>query len=1310
MPDDRRGTVDRHPILRWVTKADTWWALNTLVGGGGIKPAEVGAAFDALVEWHRERDDTASAATHEVLRSTVLRGLEIGVVPACREVSVRELERLPGGLGGPLGEVDAHIVDHLETADAAALVAAEQAWIELAETGFIHRLELPLRVSLLHDASVLHRQAFSVTSDPESLRYLVGTAQAAVTLMRRFRNHPPHCRWNLDPRLQTIVSLLANARGVEFALDRDPQAITEAIHLHELLLSLTGSDAPDYPRRLGDYAKARASQGRPGVEAGEPMLAEAVSLLPAGDVDRVDYLGDLGRARLARYDESKDRALLAEAQQLFGMAVQESCDRDGPARRGLRQTLLRRAVASRVDDDLETAIAMLKEDGEPGPALGMTSLPVRLLEAIMPILPDRRAGELVSDALDAAEAFTDDRSAAAVADKAELLAMMLDRHSPTDRRLIVDRKIDLLELSLRCDPRSGHTPGRHHNLAVHLAHRYEATAERRDLGRGIQSAALAVESGGEDDDGALYRSTFASLLMKRYEAVGAVTDLHHAVHTFNGLTGDERLRSHLGPLEWANLLNNHSAVLSARAERHRDPLDAERAIGLAEEAMAAATEAGDAGAVVRSQSNLATAHYGRWRLSGRTDDLDDAIVGWRKLASEAGQIGAGPPVATVTLNLGNALLARFELGRRPADLDGAIGQLTVVATSPAADAVNSALAANRLAAAHQLRNRTEDGHDDVAATTAWSSRAVDQAIGSSSETLFRVACDWGDRATVRASWEEASAAYRLAVGAIEKLLETNLLWRDQASWLRDAYGLATRAAYAMVRAGDPRSAVVALEAGRGLLLAASMGVVEARLELAAGATETSLLREYRDALMSWRTMASRVTGRDNRSEPDGPLWREVEASMSALFESRAALRTVPALATALQPPTYDQIHAVISDRLAYFVVGREGGVAILVDPEVAEPTVVHLDRFSEREVGEQTRAFFDAHRHLKDDQAAWGQALERVTAWLGPSILAVVAPTWERIVFVPTGALAFLPLHAAYLEEEGTPGRRYALDEAVITYAPTALSVAAAGNRVSVGQAARSLLAVASPRPSVEEPLELAGAEAQSISRLFAESRLLEGAAASRSDVTSTMPDFDVLHIACHALSVPTDPRSSGIVLANDRMLTVADLLGSDLSRAKLAVLSACETGVPGTDAPDETIGLTTAIFGAGVDGVISSFWQVVDWWAFLLMVRFYELWRNPDGPSDRDPSEALTLAQRWMRDSTNGEKRRQLTSWGARGRIPAEAVRTLDALLAPLAPGGLGFSGLDAWAPFFFTGISRREPASAVQHEPSPSGQEWTS
>jgi CHAT domain-containing protein len=104
--------------------------------------------------------------------------------------------------------------------------------------------------------------------------------------------------------------------------------------------------------------------------------------------------------------------------------------------------------------------------------------------------------------------------------------------------------------------------------------------------------------------------------------------------------------------------------------------------------------------------------------------------------------------------------------------------------------------------------------------------------------------------------------------------------------------------------------------------------------------------------------------------------------------------------------------------------------------------------------------------------------------------------------------------------------------------------------------------------------------------------------------------------------------------MANDEILSLRDLLDLKLKGLRLAILSACETGIPGTNLPDEVISLPTGLLQAGAAGVVSSLWSVADLSTMVLLSRFYQLWRT----DNLEPPAALRQAQLWLRDSTGPE------------------------------------------------------------------------
>jgi CHAT domain-containing protein len=155
--------------------------------------------------------------------------------------------------------------------------------------------------------------------------------------------------------------------------------------------------------------------------------------------------------------------------------------------------------------------------------------------------------------------------------------------------------------------------------------------------------------------------------------------------------------------------------------------------------------------------------------------------------------------------------------------------------------------------------------------------------------------------------------------------------------------------------------------------------------------------------------------------------------------------------------------------------------------------------------------------------------------------------------------------------------------------------------------------------------------------------------------------------------------------LAGDAALRLRDLLSLRLN-LRLAVLSACETSMPGTDLPDEVVALPTGLLQAGVGGVVASLWQVPEQPTTRLMIEFYRRWRW-EGLS---PAVALQQAQQWLRDIPNGEKTRQYQaalSAGA-GWLPREAAMAVLRDLLPRRRTDCEDRDLFAWAAFTFVGV----------------------
>jgi CHAT domain-containing protein len=343
----------------------------------------------------------------------------------------------------------------------------------------------------------------------------------------------------------------------------------------------------------------------------------------------------------------------------------------------------------------------------------------------------------------------------------------------------------------------------------------------------------------------------------------------------------------------------------------------------------------------------------------------------------------------------------------------------------------------------------------------------------------------------------------------------------------------------------------------------------------------------------------------------------------------------------------DIVQAAQQTDLIYLATTEAGGIAIRVssDGDTVDIKHVSLPQLVEGQLRLKLNRFWaalHAWQHVPsifELQQQAMNALDELLRWVWDGAMKYLAGGESKrrgTMLVPVGLLGFLPLQAAWTADMSSPtGRLYALDAGLISYTPSAKMLTRARSRMDV--AVDSFLGVAEPRPSIAPPLPNASYEVGTATSYFEPTRItwLQHEQARHEDVMEACLNHAVLHFSCHGYANFQKPLESGLLMSDNELLTVRDFLGIRLSRGRLAVLSSCETGLPGVEAPNEMIGLPTGLLQAGVAGVVGSMWRVNDVSTMMLMTRFYELWRK----GDHEPAAALRAAQLWVRDTTNKEK-----------------------------------------------------------------------
>ena len=145
-------------------------------------------------------------------------------------------------------------------------------------------------------------------------------------------------------------------------------------------------------------------------------------------------------------------------------------------------------------------------------------------------------------------------------------------------------------------------------------------------------------------------------------------------------------------------------------------------------------------------------------------------------------------------------------------------------------------------------------------------------------------------------------------------------------------------------------------------------------------------------------------------------------------------------------------------------------------------------------------------------------------------------------------------------------------------------------------------------------PLPEAEKEVKTLARLYgpAKSQIFIGADAREGVVKTEASKYEVLHFATHGLLDNRNPLFSYLTLAQssgdtneDGLLEAREIINMDL-HAKLAVLSACQTARGWVGAGEGVIGMSWALFVAGVPTTVASQWNVDSASTTNLMIDFH--------------------------------------------------------------------------------------------------------
>ncbi|MEV7969441.1 CHAT domain-containing protein [Sphaerisporangium sp. NPDC088356] len=814
-----------------------------------------------------------------------------------------------------------------------------------------------------------------------------------------------------------------------------------------------------------------------------------------------------------------------------------------------------------------------------------------------------------------------------------------------------------------------------------LLTRYQSSGHGNDLQDALEAYAQATELISGPSVGHLDRlANYGNALHERYRRSGGVTDLRRAIESQTSvltmLRPDHPHRAlhqaALGLLRHENFgrtgdLSDLEAAMDAFVAAHPiddspDRAQVYRHLGRVLLTVHQYTDRPDdlSGAVEALQRGFLLAPAERPADPQALVDLGSGLCATYEITGDREQLAAAidllrqahqvvPPKSpgrfAVLSNLAAALASESERTGDRSGLDEGIElQRHVVAElppdAPATAAMLCALG-RFLALRSLLTGRGDDAEEAARILSAACGRAVDDPAGllSASDALARLLAD-------QSRWPEAADFSAQALRAFRELLVRQRLRGHKEIWLRRLHGVADRAAVAAAECGRHAAAVELLEQGRGML---SAHAFERSL------IDLDLLRTLGQGELAdrWERAAAELT---RLEAADVQANRDVLPSagnVEGLVEARTAFDALAAEIHAMSQAgailgagnLADIARAASAAPLLYVAMSDHQAWAFLVHAD-ARVDAVSLPEATGTATRQVLAAYQAAYAGRGSDPASWRDTVDSTTEWLWSAVFAPVRAqltTADALTVVQSGLIGALPLHAAWMPASGTPTkRRYALDDLLISYAPSARALLHAQRAVAGPIPPGLLLAYDS---SLNAELEVAAAR-----RAFPDAMVRRDC--SRRIALENLGSHGHLHFACHGRADPDRPLDGGLLMKDQEYLTLRDVLTRRL-RVRLAVLSGCETARTDLAMPEETVSLPALFLQAGAGGVIGSMWAVDDPTTALLMARFHRLRQS----GAHHPAAAFREAQRWVRDATNDEKTAEFpeATQEARDRITAE-------------------------------------------------------
>ncbi|QYS95109.1 hypothetical protein H0G86_002423 [Trichoderma simmonsii] len=502
--------------------------------------------------------------------------------------------------------------------------------------------------------------------------------------------------------------------------------------------------------------------------------------------------------------------------------------------------------------------------------------------------------------------------------------------------------------------------------------------------------------------------------------------------------------------------------------------------------------------------------------------------------------------------------------------------------------------------------------------------------------------------------EGSNVLLQEAISLLPSLQPESISPQDLQLTLSQISGLATFAAAISLEADkSPYEALRSLEQARCVISGLSMS----------SKTDLSTLREIDPDLANrYNDLRLRLAEVSQQMKVEG-AYQEASKNKTKLLktiaEMEAQIRLSPGLDSFQLPLTEDSIISLASEGPIILVNATVIGCdAIAVTTQGIKH--IPLPKMKYKELDDCVALFNKLGNEARRNAIPLKKETPKATTsdkmlWLWdvavqPILESIELTSSKRVWWITTGLAGRAPFHAAGNHSPGS--RENTISRVFSSYISSfkALKFARDRNKAMVPKPNMLLITMPNSPPPHKK---LNTSHEEEVAKEVFGTSMEHLSHPSPEMVLQKLPDYSLVHFACHGSSISYNPSLSGLLLVkenNAAMLTISDLENVNLKAGSIVYLSACSTAeqVDGKFA-DEAIHLANSFQALGFQHVIGTMWGAEDAAAGDVARRVYKklalrMGLGGDGDGGRlDVSRALHEAVTEHKEEVGGTN---ITTW----------------------------------------------------------------